>query len=199
MQHLPMTAEDGLQRNGDGRTEHTQSAPPSAWQSGPPSDPESAWKNPWVRGWIGLIVVVLIVNLTMVTLAIGTNPGLIRNDYYERGRDVERTIQTRLAEGPQWTIQIDTPQDLRADVADRVRFAAVDSVGQPVHPDAVTYYAYRPSDASRDFSVPMTAVAPGLYEADLTFPLGGIWDTVVAVRYADDEHTFAERISVAQP
>jgi nitrogen fixation protein FixH len=157
------------------------------------------WKNPWVIGWISAVLVVLGANITMVTLAIATNPGLIRDDYYERGRDVERTIQTRLADGPQWTIQIDTPRDIRAEQAGRVRFAAVDKVGQPVRPDSVTYFAYRPSDAQRDFSQPMAQVGPGLYEAEVTFPLGGVWDTVVSVQDDGAQHSFAERISVAQP
>lgn len=164
-----------------------------------PSARRWTWKNPWVIGWISAVVIVLGVNITMVVLAITTNPGLIRGDYYERGRDVERTIQTRLAEGPQWTIQIDIPTDIRAETASRVRFAAVDQVGQPVRPQQVRYYAYRPSDASRDFSLPMTPVGPGLFEAPVTFPLGGIWDTVVSVRHGDQEHSFAERISVRHP
>jgi nitrogen fixation protein FixH len=185
MQHTTRTAASGPRIESD----DAPSRPARRW----------TWKNPWVIGWIAGVVVVLGVNITMVTLAIATNPGLIRDDYYERGRDVERTIQTRLAEGPQWTIQIDTPADIRAEAEARVRFAAVDRVGQPVEPDAVTYFAYRPSDAGRDFSLPMAAVGPGLYEAAVSFPLGGIWDTVVAVRQGEDEHIFAERISVGQP
>jgi nitrogen fixation protein FixH len=159
----------------------------------------SAWRNPWVIAWIGLIVVVLGVNITMVVLAIATNPGLIRDDYYESGRDVERTIQTRLAEGPQWTIRVDIPADIRAEAAAKVRFAAVDAVGQPVAAEEVTYFAYRPSDAARDFSLPMAQIGPGLFEAEVTFPLGGVWDTVVAVQQGDEEHAFGQRISVGQP
>ncbi len=126
-----------------------------------PSDRNNAWKSPWVRAWVGLIGVVLAVNVTMVVLAIATNPGLIRDDYYERGRDVERTIVTRLAEGPQWTMSIDLPADTRAEETTKVRFAVVDKAGQPVQPERVTYYAYRPSDATRDFSVAMSQEAPG--------------------------------------
>ena len=185
MQNPTMTAAEGPRMDNDGE----QRPPARRW----------TWKNPWVLGWISAVVVVLGVNITMVTLAITTNPGLIRDDYYERGRDVERTIQTRLAQGPQWTIQIDTPADIRAEQPSRVRFAAVDTVGQPVAADRVEYFAYRPSDAQRDFSLPMTQVGPGLFEAEVTFPLGGIWDTVVSVHHGDDEHTVAERISVGQP
>jgi nitrogen fixation protein FixH len=159
----------------------------------------NTWKNPWVLGWIGLIVVVLAVNITMIVLAIATNPGLIRSDYYERGRDVERTILTRLAEGPRWTMSIDLPADTRAEEATKVRFAVVDQTGQPVQPERVTYYVYRPSDAGRDFSVPMARQAPGIYEAEVSFPLGGIWDTLVSVEHDGKEHSLGQRVSVALP
>lgn len=184
MQHPSMTA---------GR------ATPAVADSPPTKPRQSGWNNRWVIGWIALIVVVLGVNITMVVLAIATNPGLVRADYYEGGRAVERSIQSRLAEGPEWTVRIDTPDDIRAEAPAKVGFAAVDKVGQPVHPDAVTYYVYRPSDAQRDFSLPMAAAGPGLFEVDVTFPLPGIWDTLVSVRHGDSEETFPQRISVARP
>jgi nitrogen fixation protein FixH len=173
--------------------------PPARDDAGAHQARQSGWKNPWVISWIGLIVVVLGVNITMVVLAITTNPGLVRDDYYEGGRAVERSIQSRLAEGPHWTIQIDTPEDIHAEAPAKVRFAVVDKAGQPVRPDAVTYYVYRPSDAQRDFSLPMTAVGPGLFEVDVTFPLPGVWDTLVSVRHEDAEETFPQRVSVAEP
>jgi nitrogen fixation protein FixH len=173
--------------------------PEAGAESAVPSDRNNAWKSPWVRAWVGLIGVVLAVNLTMVVLAIATNPGLIRDDYYERGRDVERTIVTRLAEGPQWTMSIDLPADTRAEEATKVRFAVVDKAGQPVQPERVTYYAYRPSDATRDFSIAMSQEAPGIYEAEVRFPLGGIWDTLVSVEHAGKEHSLGQRVSVLLP
>ena len=33
-----------------------------------------AWKSPWVIGWIVLVSVVLVVNLTLVILGVSTNP-----------------------------------------------------------------------------------------------------------------------------
>jgi nitrogen fixation protein FixH len=83
-------------------------------------------------------------------------------------------------------------------VAAKVRFAAVDRVGQPVEAEQVTYHAYRPSDAGRDFSLPMTQAGPGLFETEVTFPLGGVWDTLVVVQQGDQEHSFAERVSVGR-
>lgn len=159
----------------------------------------SGWRNPWVIGWIALIVVVLGVNLTMVVLAIATNPGLVVDDYYERGRAMERTITSRVAETPDWTMSIDTPADAKAGEPTTVRFFVVDRAGQPVDAEQVTYFAYRPSDASRDFSRPMVEEVPGRYAVELTFPIGGLWDTVVEVKAADVQHALDQRITVAQP
>lgn len=160
----------------------------------------SAWRNPWIIGWIALIVIVLAVNATMVVLAIATNPGLVNDDYYESGREVERTIVSRVAETPGWTMSIDTPADVRAEVPTTVRFFVVDRAGQPVDADEVTYFAYRPSDASRDFSRPMVEEAPGRYAVELSFPIAGLWDTLVEAKAADSQHVLLDqRITVAQP
>ena len=45
----------------------------------------SAWRSPWFIGLDWMVAVVLAVNATMITLAFVTNPGLVIDDYYERG------------------------------------------------------------------------------------------------------------------
>lgn len=160
----------------------------------------NSWRNPWVMAWIGLVVIVLAVNATMIALAFATNPGLVVDDYYERGREMERTLATRLANAPGWTMSLDTPADIAEGEETTVRFFVVDEVGQPVQPKAVTYYAYRPSDASMDFSRPMIEEAPGRYAVEVSFPLSGLWDTLVAAQPEDGrEVAFDQRISVAEP
>jgi nitrogen fixation protein FixH len=159
----------------------------------------SAWRSPWVIGWIALIVVVLAVNAVMIFLAFATNPGLVRADYYEGGREVERTIASRMEDGPGWTMKIDTPDGIQANRPTVVRFVLVDKVGQPAAPDDVVFYAYRPSDAGLDFSLPMLEEAPGRYAVEVQFPLAGIWDTLVAARAGDNEYSLGQRVSVAQP
>jgi nitrogen fixation protein FixH len=156
----------------------------------------SAWRSPWFVAWISLIAVVLAVNATMIVLAFVTNPGLVIDDYYERGRDVERTLATRRAEAPGWTMSLDTPADVAVDQATTIRFHVVDRAGQPVRPDGVTYFAYRPSDRSADFSVPMIEEAPGRYAAQVTFEMPGLWDTLVAAETGGQEVVFDQRIGV---
>jgi nitrogen fixation protein FixH len=146
-----------------------------------------------------LVVTVLAVNATMVVLAINTNPGLVRADYYEGGREVERTIVTRLEGGPGWTMNIDTPADLLADSPTTIRFFIVDKAGQPVTVEAVNFFAYRPANSDQDIAMAMEQEAPGRYAVRLAFPLAGIWDTLVSARDGDQEYSVAQRISVARP
>lgn len=158
-----------------------------------------AWRSPWVMGWIGLVVAVLAVNATMVYFAITTNPGLVVDNYYDRGQDYERTMLTKLSRDPGWEMKADIPADIRAGEKAVVRLFLVDRAGQPVTPDSVELYAYRPSDKARDFSQPMVAEGRGRYAADVSFPLIGVWDTLVAVREEGEEYTVGQRIHVQRP
>lgn len=156
----------------------------------------SAWRSPWLYASIGLILTVLAVNITMVVFAITTNPGLVRADYYESGREMERTIATRAESGPGWTMKLDVPGDATAGDQVSVYFILVDRVGQPATPDSVTFFAYRPSDASLDFELPMEAEAPGRYVARVSFPLKGAWDTLAEATSEGQGYRVNQRISV---
>lgn len=158
----------------------------------------SAFRSPWVIGWIGLILTVLTVNLIMVYLAIATNPGLVNEDYYERGQDYEQTLMSRRARAPDWTMRVDVPSPIAVGEMQSIRFFVVDKAGQPVDPDAVTFFAYRPSDASQDFALSMTREGRGRYLARVAFPLIGVWDTLVAVTTGADEHSVSRRIEVSR-
>ena len=162
----------------------------------PGATPSSAFRNPWVIGWLGLVAAVLSINLVMVYLAFSTNPGLVNRDYYERGQGYEQTLLTRQARNPNWTMRADIPQVIRVGTAERVRFFLVDRAGQPVDAESVTLFVYRPSDAGQDFSIPMTREDRGRYAVDVSFPLVGVWDVLIAVTSGDDEYTVSERLNV---
>lgn len=158
--------------------------------------PISAWRSPWLLGSIGLIAAVLAVNATMVYFAVTTSPGLVKEDYYERGRDYERTLASRLASAAQWTMRLDVPPDIEAGVPTTLRFFVVDAAGRPGTPERGELYAYRPADARRDFSTPMVAEGRGRYAAQISFPLIGVWDTLVAATVGGEEQLIGERVRV---
>jgi len=161
--------------------------------------PLPAWKSPWVIAWIALVVAVLGVNGVMVYLAVATNPGLVVEDFYERGRNYERTMLSKDARSPGWTLRADIPQEIVAGVPSPIRFFLVDKAGQPVTPESVELFVYRPSDAARDFSIVMAQEGPGRYVAEVSFPLIGAWDTLVAARHGEDEYHVGRRVDVRRP
>jgi nitrogen fixation protein FixH len=158
-----------------------------------------AWKSPWVIGWVASIFIVLAANLVMVYLAIRTNPGLVVEDYYERGQNYEKTLFSRRANDPGWHMSVDLPEDAVAGSEIPVSFSVLDRAGVPVTPDQVTFFAYRPSDSRRDFAVPMQEETRGLYTAKVMFRLKGVWDILVSARQGGEEYNLGRRIEVAAP
>lgn len=161
--------------------------------------PTPAWRSPWVIGWFALVGSVLAINAVMVYLAIKTNPGLVVDDYYDRGQHYEQTLVSNLAKDPGWSMRVELPPKIMKGQAQEVRFSVLDKAGQPVTVDGVTFYAYRPSDITRDFSLPMTPGGPGLYVVQASFPDIGVWDLVFGVRQGADEFTHGQRLMVRRP
>ena len=156
---------------------------------------QSPWTNPWVLGWIGLLVVFLIANFIMIYLAVTNSPGLVVDNYYERGQDFEQNMLKRQARDPGWKMKLHSPGAVG--VAEPTEFGVriLDQQGNPVVPDTVTFYAYRPSDVRRDFSVPMREQAPGVYQAEVSFPLLGVWDILISARHGEEEYHLPHRVS----
>ncbi|MDX1592984.1 MAG: FixH family protein [Gammaproteobacteria bacterium] len=148
-------------------------------------------------GWLALVAVVLLANVTMVVLAVTTSPGLVVEDYYERGRAYAETrAAQKLAHPDTWEVRLDLPQPVRLGIPVGVRVAAKDERGLPVHAERARFFAYRPSDAKADFEQPMVTEAPGVVGAEVTFPLPGIWDLIVQVESGDKVYDMARRIAV---
>ena len=161
-------------------------------------DNPRAWRNPWVIGWVTLVAVVLLVNIVMISLAITTNPGLVSEDYYERGRDYEKTVTTKIAarHALAWSISTDFPADPVMNNNEKYRFTVVDKQGIPVSNGQVTASIYRPSDVNADFQVEMNEIVPGVYSGDINFPLKGLWEITVSLKRGDDVYDFSRRVNV---
>jgi len=171
---------------------------PAAASASTPA-PMAAWRSPWVIAWFALVASVLAINALMVYFAIQSNPGLVVDDYYDRGQHYEKTLASRLAKDPGWSMQPEMPIGIKAGESRALRFTLTDKAGQPVSADGVTFYAYRPSDVTRDFSLPMTLEGPGRYVVEASFPVMGMWDTLFAVRQGADEYTRGQRFMVGRP
>jgi nitrogen fixation protein FixH len=157
-----------------------------------------ALRNPWVLGWLALVAVVLGVNIFMISMAFVTSPGLVSKSYYEQGRELERTVQSRSAARTAlgWNLQLETGGELHAGRAGGLRMVALDKAGQPLTAAQVVVHAYRPSDAESDFSLPLAERAPGEYVGEVNFPLKGAWDLVVEVRQGENTFNLPRRVSI---
>lgn len=157
-----------------------------------------ALRNPWVVGWLLLLATVLSVNIFMITLAFTTGPGLVTEDYYEKGQDYEQTINSRLAARSAlgWDLNLEMNGKPVQNEPALFRVTATDKVGVPLTDARVTLHAYRPSDAGADFDAVLGEGLPGQYSEDVVFPLKGLWDLQVTIERGDDTYDVSRRISV---
>jgi nitrogen fixation protein FixH len=167
-------------------------------QTQEPLIPTPAWRSPWVIAWVTGVLVVLGANLFMVYKAFDTSPGLVVQDYYDRGQHYEKTLVSRMAKDPGWDMKLDLAEQWVKDQPKAVYFRVRDKSGIAVSAEQVVFFAYRPSDVKRDFSVPMDSVGSGVYRAEVSFPLKGTWDLMVSVRQGGEEFHHGQRILVAE-
>ena len=143
-----------------------------------------------------MVVIFFTMNMIMIYLAIGNNPGLVVEDFYDRGQDYEKNMLKRQARDPKWKMEIDLPAKIEIGAPVLCRYRVTDIEGNPIDRDEVTFHAYRPSDAKQDFSAPMQRIGPGVYEATVSFPLKGAWDILVSIRNGEDEYQVPKRVGV---
>jgi len=161
-------------------------------------DNPNAFRNPWVLGWLALVGAAFLGTVGLVVTAFVLPDQLISKDYYEKAEDYEENLikyrNARSALG--WSYQADFPTNPVINKKQTYRLTVVDKVGQPLTAAKVTLMAYRPSDASADFEIPLLEVAAGIYESDVTYTLKGIWDVTAIIERGDDKYDFTRRASI---
>lgn len=161
---------------------------------------KQAFRNPWVIGWLAILLLVIMVNAAFIITAFMTNPGLVDEDYYEKGQDFERTMRTRIADRERlgWQIDLKTSEQIIANKTTTIHIDLKNRDGALIHADAVILNAYRPSDVTADFRQPMENLAPGRFVTTIKFPLKGVWDITAVVKSGDDSLDIARRINVSE-
>lgn len=155
---------------------------------------QPAWRNPWVITWVTILLAFILISGIRIFLAVQTNPGLVDENYYERGQSYEKERLSRMARD-RWQMRIKAPDFIDIAVPVVFDFEVKDKQGYPVTPDEVTFYVYRPSDVKQDFSLPMEKVGEGRYRIEASFPLLGVWDILVSVKNGEDEYNVPYRFS----
>jgi len=157
----------------------------------------SLFKNPTLLVWGGLMVAFVLANGVFIYLAQKSNPGLVVDNYYERGQDYEKNMLKRMANAPDWQLELIVAEPIRTAQPARFELTATSGSESVLNPDRVTVHAYRPTDAKYDFATPMAELNSGVYRAEVTFPLPGNWDLLVTVEKDGVEHSAARRVQVA--
>lgn len=165
-------------------------------QSDSNSNKQSWYKSPWLIGWLFLLATVMAVNAYMITQSINNFPGLVVEDFYERGQDYEENIHQKLEANQKWTTQFHL-SDIHINKQTIISFTIRDSEGRPAEVEKMTLFAYRPSDAKKDFSVVMsTSDNNKTHQANITFNSKGKWDLLASVVIGGTEVNYAKKIFV---
>jgi nitrogen fixation protein FixH len=164
-------------------------------KSDPPSNKQSWYKSPWLIGWLSLVLIVMAVNAYMISQSINDFPGLVVDDFYDRGQDYEENIHQKLENNQKWTTQFQLV-DMHINKPTIINFSIKGKEGKPAEVEQITLFAYRPSDAKKDFSVAMKLIDKHTYQANITFNSKGNWDLLASVVISGTEVNYAKKIFV---
>ncbi|SIN69333.1 Nitrogen fixation protein FixH [Sulfurivirga caldicuralii] len=155
-------------------------------------------RNPFVIGWLVMLVLVLSVNLFMVNMAIVTNPGLVKTDLDHAEQSVAQIIRMdRKLESLGWHLELNIPlltQNERVPV--EARIATRD--GHTIVGDKATLFYYRPADKRFDGQVEMIRNKDGVFTGSLKLPLKGKWDVVLEIHKGEDTYQLGRSLWVQE-
>ncbi|HIE40941.1 MAG TPA: nitrogen fixation protein FixH, partial [Thiomicrorhabdus sp.] len=153
-----------------------------------------------VISWFVILIVVVCVNFFMVSMAIVTNPGLVIDDFYEKGKNMDQTLaaQKRMDEMG-WQLEIDLP-DLKEGKASKVTLMVLDKEGEPLKIDTAVLYYYRPSDRKLDGEQALISTETlGKFETEFMLNTKGKWDLIMEVTQGDLVYNIGRSIMVQDP
>ncbi len=159
---------------------------------------QSAWQNPWVWLLVGIMGTALLVNATLITIAFLSPPGLVVEDYYEKGKSYlyNQAQSKENAARLGWDLELDLPRAPQLNLDESYLVRAVDSRGKAIEGGVAEFAAFRPVQNGHDFVLPMREVGAGYYAANVNFSLPGNWDLIVTVQQGEDQLDIAKRIYV---
>ncbi len=156
------------------------------------------YKSPWVIGWLLLLATVLGVNIFMIIQSITKFPGLVVDDFYQRGQNYEKNIHKKLKNNEHWKTQFKYSK-IYLNRPATIQFSITDQQGNKARVEHIKLYLYRPSNAKKDFSMPMSAAdKDNTYQASVTFDRKGKWDILASVVIDGTEVNYGESIYVDQ-
>lgn len=154
-------------------------------------------RSPWLRAILASVALVVCVNLAFIINAYNSAPQLVAKDYYQKGQNYfHEEIKREQQAASAWRLHLLVPPGLAVNQQQTMRLYVMDHQGNPLKTGVAMLYAYRPSDASADFSIPLKLVDNGTFAADISFPLPGKWDLIAQIKTDDQKYDVAQRIKV---
>jgi nitrogen fixation protein FixH len=129
---------------------------------------------------VGFFATVLAVNAVMVWLALKSFPGMVSGDPYREGLEYNRTIAAREAQRALgWRVDVAVSgQGLQRTIEASFK----DRDNAPLTGLAVTASLMRPVARGADHDVTLREIAPGIYRAEVEFPVPGHWRLDIEAR-----------------
>ena len=148
---------------------------------------------PW--SFVGLFVIILIANGTMMFFAFDSWTGLSTDDSYKRGLVyneslADREAQTRLG----WNMAAGYRPTAR--LAGEIRVRMTDKAGAPLYDATVVATVRRPVAKGHDFRLTFEQIGGGRYRALTSFPLPGQWEVRYRVELKGRHFEAQQRIKV---
>ncbi|MCU7834521.1 MAG: FixH family protein [gamma proteobacterium symbiont of Taylorina sp.] len=154
------------------------------------------YKSPLLLIWLFLVLMAMSGTIYMVIQANSGFSGLVVEDFYERGQDYEENIHKKLENSARWRPEFKI-KEINLNQETIIEFNLSDKQGRPAVVEKLTLFAYRPSNAKEDFSVPMTILKDGkTYQAPITFSNKGKWDLLASAIIDGIEVNYAKSIFV---
>lgn len=163
-------------------------------------DHKSGFRNPWMLGLIGLIVLVLAVNATFIWFATHNKSMLVDREYKTKDRKTNTQLLSELGaqQALAWQTTIKKPKAIVLNQPTMYEISVLDKEGMPVS-GVMEVEAYRAADASKDFTTPFKEVSAGNYQGYVTFPLKGYWELHIHLKRGVEEFSVnTDRFKVAE-
>jgi nitrogen fixation protein FixH len=134
---------------------------------------------------LGFFGVVVGVNIVMVTLAIGTMPGLENDKPYQVGLAYNAEIEAaRAAAARHWTVTSHVSRDSKGRAT--VSVEARDAGGALINGLTVSVRLLRPTDQRSDRAMELRERAPGSYQGEAADVAAGAWDVEIDAARASE-------------
>jgi nitrogen fixation protein FixH len=158
---------------------------------------KKALKNPWFLVTVGLVLIVLAINVFMVTTSVVTGPGLIYEDYYQRGVDYEKKMVKLIRDKKElnWDIIINSIENNKGHKSS-IEVLVKDENENLIPGLKGMLQIYRPSNRKEDIHMQLTEISKGVYSAEYLLNLQGWWHLIVLLQQDDKKQTIKKKIFI---